>query len=378
MAEIITDDDWRYGMDDDVDQSTDQSTDDAGADDADASREEPEVDEVDPRLKPLNEQNEALQAQLRKAHEEIELERKTAEFRALPGDQRHVWLEKTFRNASTLRDEFAEHVAQVERAERVEQILSLTGDARIEAVRRTDDLTLAAVEATLEKAGDEDGLREVRSRLNETVVELAPSEVIEDGTESQPRDYVAEWHEGPLAEMTPDVGKYVEGLVARIDRGEIRLDSAASQELETLRSDPALQYPDGHSHKVRALEAIAGFTSWAESEYNASLPWPQGGIKVSQSYTRPDGTQWLRETDGRGTVRESPVEGGMAPSELGLISDPRRPFDPSSVETLEDIRGLAGDQLALIPVEKREELYRQEAEARKQEAEEAEKLKLIQ
>ena len=269
---------------------------------------------------------------LREAEAEDLFNRRVKLYREMPSqDQKDSFLSTTFKGEGS-RVEFAEQVAAIERTELVNKLVEANDEeALLAAYREADTLLQAAIDDAV--TGDEELSRMLRSRVNENVVSLPVTEPVEGETEPAPVDFQARWLEGPIAETVEDVGEYAMQALADVRAGRVQVDKEIRSQLENLVAE-ADKYPENHSFRVRALQEAAGLASYE----------PMTRVVATTTYQKSDGSYWLRETDGRGKYTESVIEGGLAPSELGLLDKPatsETEFDPESINTLEDARDIS-------------------------------------
>lgn len=152
--------------------------------------------------------------------------------------------------------------------------------------------------------------KEVLEVVGTTIV--AAPDVAEGETEIAWDEY---WTRSPLAEMTQDLDVFAVKGLADVKAGRLTIAPELRAELEEQLA-VADGLPVGHSHRTIALQKAAGIAEYARREYEASIPFGLGGIQQSKTYQRSDGEWVLREIDGRGKVRETPIPDGKAPSEL--------------------------------------------------------------
>jgi hypothetical protein len=336
--------------------TADEELDDLEADagDAGASSEGQEGEAVKAAREAANEADRAL----REAEKQDLFDRRVKVYRELKEGQRDGFLTTTF-DSGTAREAFAEEVAGIERAERVSELLTLGEQELLAAYREAEEALQADLETALE--GDDDRLRMLLSRREEHVVSLPEVEPVEGEGAPAPIDWAARWAEGPMAETVENIEVFAAEAITDVRKGRVQVDPQIREQLEEFIAE-ADRYPEGHSFRVRALEQASGLASWAKAEHEAALPFGLGGVQSTKEYQAPDGKWHRLEIDGRGMKRDTVVENPVFASEAGLIDDgpaASEPFDPSSVKSLEDAKGISPDQWARIDPEKREQLLRQ-------------------
>lgn len=186
---------------------------------------------------------------------------------------------------------------------------------------------------------DTTSAREVLSRVSETIV-TAP-----EVAEGETVNWQQRWQDGVLAEMTADLDVFAAEAVADMKANRLPIAPELRAEFDEALA-VADSLPPGHSHRKAALERAAGIADYARQEFNASIPFGLGGVQQTKHYQNSKGEWVLREVDGRGMVRETPIENGQAPSELYEEEAPPEPIDISTVSTLEDAARLTIEQWA--------------------------------
>ena len=307
---------------------------------------------------------------LREAEARDLFDRRVAAYREMPEGQRDGFLSTSFRGEDA-REEFVEQVAAIERTERVNALVegNTSDEDLLAAYRDGDELFRDELEAAI--AGDADKLRMLLSRVNENVVSLPEQEVAE-GEEPVVIDWQARWLEGPIAETVEDLDVFNAEAIADIKKGRIQVTPEVREQLDGFLHE-ADRYPDGHSYRVKALQAAAGLASWARAEHEANVPFGLGGVQSTKHYQAPDGSWRQLEIDGRGMKRDTAIEDPVFASDAELYKegpDAPEPFDPDSVRTLADARALSPDNWARLreaDPEKAEALLRSESASKEEE-----------
>jgi hypothetical protein len=308
--------------------------------------------------------NEAARA-LREAEKKDRHERRVKTYRELPEDQREGFLGTSFNNDDD-REAFVDEIASLERGERVEELLASDDEALLAGYREADELLQSELEEAL--AEDPDRLRMLLSRRSENIVSLP--EPAEGEGEPARFDGAEYWAQSAMSELVEDLEVFAAEAIADVKTGKIQVDAKIRGQLEELMAE-ADKFPAGHSFRERALTEAAGLAQFAREEYEASIPFGLGGVRSTKEYMAPDGWHQL-EIDGRGKTRDTVIENPVFASEAGLIDEQIEPsgedFDPESIKTLEDARGLSPDNWARIDPEKREQLLRQASAAIEEQA----------
>lgn len=342
--------------DDDSDgaESADATTEGSESDDPELEAAEQTAEEADRALKELKER--------RHRDSQIQARRELRSPEAV-----EQFLAAAFRSESD-REAFENEFQGIEDEETVNAIIEKRD---IEALRESPaEIQDRFVERT--KESDPELYREWISKRSEKRVSALTAEPAEDGTEPEPFDadavYGAIWRDSDLRPVT-DLEQYVEELRADAKRGVVNLDAAGQQQFDELVAR-ANKVSKTHPKREALLEPIAGLGIYARAETEKARPFGLGGVRITRDYMKPDGSFVRVETDGFGQVRETAIDHGKAPSELGLLKEEpaptSEPFNPESITSLDQARKLSPVEWASLPAEKREQLLR-EASARQEE-----------
>ena len=145
---------------------------------------------------------------------------------------------------------------------------------------------------------------------------------------------------------------YARKALGDMGRGELKVDPAVKEQLADLL-EVADGAPDGHPLRLDALREAAGVSAFVRDAAEATVPF--GEVESTTTFMNTEGVWMVREKDYRGTTRETVSELQASPAPV----DQPATFDPETVNTLEDARGISPENWMKLSPERREQLLRE-------------------